>query len=96
MSKTDREKLNTTISLLVNQLEYVSSEIQLDKYIKSATTSKSGYDPIKDKIRNNGDIMWQLSTSLINLLSARQLLDNSTDSTSEFLSRIQKGDRDER
>lgn len=79
LDKTNRlDKIDKSISSLIDQIDYLTTEIQIDKIRDSRSKQ---YDPIKDKIRANSDIIWQLSNSLTHLLSIKDHLKHSDKTT---------------
>lgn len=81
------EKLDQAINAIINQIHYLTTEVSIPSY---QVVKKNSYDPMKDKIRNNTDVIWQLSTSLSHLLSTKNQLvilggNNDVDSMYNFL-----------
>lgn len=76
---TDKDKINHTISSLIEQLDYLVSDIQIDK----TNRDKKKYDITKDKIRSDSDTIFQLSNSLSNLIAIREHL--STDKITSLI-----------
>lgn len=79
--KTNLDKIDQTITALIDQIDYLISDIQIDKKIRG--TNK--YDLTKDKIRSNSDVVWQLSNSITNLVSAKQHLSFSDKKTTSLI-----------
>lgn len=63
------EKLDSTITSLIDQIEYLASGTTLEP-----DKRKSGFDPSRDKIRSNSDLIFQLSNSLSSILAVKHTL----------------------
>lgn len=63
------EKLDSTITSIIDQIEYLatSTTIESDK-------KRAGFDPTRDKIRSNSDLIFQLSNSLSSIMAVKHNL----------------------
>lgn len=91
------DKIDQAINSIIDQIHYLTGSTIIPDIQMIA--SKKSYDPFKDKIRGNSDLVWQLSTSLSSLIMIRNQLNRSNDKGLDdayefiFTGKSKKGDK---